>query len=183
MQVYPMKPDFDRYTDFACDRARDIRIFNAFDGAPRRGSWRSVAVSPITDDFPDITQIGDLSQVGTVPVASARAIAALEDLLTKDGELLELSTPLGRYFAYNITTIVPALDRAKTVAEWFEPGRIMIDEHLAFQDSRLEGHSFFRIPELLGRSYMTDIVADRVRKAKLTGFALVSIWPLSESAA
>jgi hypothetical protein len=179
VRVYALRDDLDRYTAFAPVREADIEAF-FFDGQSRRHTWTPVEIHVITDEFPDLTEVGDLSSIGTTPLLSSRAVKALEDFLTRDGELLPVETSTGAYFAYNVTRVAPALDREQTQAEWFDPGRIMADHRLAFRGEVVQGLTFFRIPELLSRQFMTEVVARRVRAAGLTGFDLTPIWDSSD---
>ena len=125
---------------------------------------------------PSRSEVGDLSSVGTTPLLSLRAVKVLDDLLTDAGELLPVLTSIGSYFAYNVTRTVSALDREQTEAEWLDSDRILADHRLAFRPDVVEGLSFFRIPELLGRQFMTEVPADRIRRAAFRGFDLAPIW-------
>jgi hypothetical protein len=175
VRVYALRADLDAYTAFVPVPETDIHAF-FLDGRPRRDSWRPIELAVIDDEFPGLTEVGDLSTVGTTPLLSRRAVRALKSLLTGAGELLPVRTAGGAYFAYNVTCVAPALDREQTEAEWFDSERIMADHRLAFKAEVVEGLTFFRVPELLSRQFMTEEVARRVSKAQLTGFDLCPIW-------
>src|SRR5262245_34678544 len=53
------------------------------------------------------------------PVFSQRAVEGLREFLEPNGELLPVFTPMGTYYAYNVTTVVDALDVQKTQAGWW----------------------------------------------------------------
>ena len=178
--VFSLNSDCARYTTFACVRSEDVAaVALSFTGEPMRSRWQPIDVLVVNDEVTGLTEVGDLSAVGTIPALSSRAADALRDLLEPNGELLPIRTPVGEYFAYNITRVVAALDRPGTDAEWFDNDRIMADRRLAFHPQVVRDLAFFRIPELRTRAFMTDLVAQRVRQTGLTGFDLRPLWVAS----
>src|SRR5262249_54099893 len=58
----------------------------------------------------------------TIPAFSRRAVDALRDFLEPNGELLPLVSPVGEYYAYNITTVANILDHARSNIVWYHGG-------------------------------------------------------------
>jgi hypothetical protein len=179
VRVYALREDIGHYTAFAPALEAEINAF-FFDGQSRRASWRPIDLVVIDQEIPGLTEVGDLSSVGTTPLLSDRAVDALDTFLTPAGELLPVRTSVGAYVAYNATCVAPALDRERTVAEWLDSDRILADHRLAFKADIVQGLTFFRVPGLLGRQFMTEVVAHRIRATGLTGFDLTPVWTLVE---
>src|ERR1700737_155861 len=81
-----------------------------FNGKPIGDSWEPLRVefneelptSGLASDFPTFLK--------TVPAFSRRAAELLGNLLKPYGEILPLICDSGEYFAYNVTTLVDAMD-------------------------------------------------------------------------
>lgn len=120
-----------------------------------------------TSDFPTL---------GTVPVFSERALDALLDLLVENGEILPLDCCGEKYFAYNTTRRLDALDEERSILVRFDTGRIMDVRAYEFFPERLGTAAVFRLPQLRARSFVTDAFARRIDDAGLTGFGLRQVW-------
>jgi len=119
----------------------------------------------------------------TKPVFSRRAVDALGDILTANGDLLPLETDVGEYFLYVVQTKIDALNvpgsdvrrnHAKQAA-----ARIV---YFDFIPSRLAGAAIFRIPEQPNYTLVTDRFKERVEQAGLNGFEFAKVWPLPAGA-
>src|SRR5438128_43250 len=54
-----------------------------------------------------------------LPVFSLRAMNALTDLLATSGAFHHVQTPIGPYFAFNVTRIIDALDYSRSDIEYW----------------------------------------------------------------
>jgi rRNA maturation endonuclease Nob1 len=115
-----------------------------------------------------------------IPVFSARAVEALDDLLASAGERIQLRCRNcdEAYVALNVTRVIAALDEsAARVKRYSSSGRIMRILQYAFWEERLEGAGLFKIPEtLLQDVYATQRVVKRVLDHGLQGFVFKLIW-------
>ncbi|MFN9508590.1 MAG: hypothetical protein ACK6AO_06255 [Planctomycetota bacterium] len=115
------------------------------------------------------------------PVFSKRAVDALGDILTRNGELLPLRTSKGEYFAFNLKTIRNALDLRKSVLRRTSPERTAVSiEYFSFKDASLRDTTIFRVPENSNVKLVTDIFKERVESSCLNGFNFIPVWPLPE---
>jgi len=177
MKVFRLAQDLNRFTALAMVHEPDLNVSFEFGERRLAPTWRRYAVRPITEEFPELTEVGDFTTLGTIPVFTERAVAVLGELLAENGEILPLECSVGgtSYYAYNVTTVVDALNRDKTKALWLDRDRIMVAERYAFKAERLAAASIFRIPELRA-VFVTDVFVDRVRRAWLKGFAPELVW-------
>jgi hypothetical protein len=115
----------------------------------------------------------------TIPAFSRRAVDALRDFLEPNGELLPLVSPVGEYYAYNITTVVDILDHERSDIIWFDENhdlalRIRGYECIA---EKLAGLSIFRLVEMSSSTFVHQVFVDRVRQHGLQGFDFTRLWP------
>jgi hypothetical protein len=122
-------------------------------------------------DFPGISM--------TLPAFSRRAGDALKDFLKPNGELLPLISDRGEYYFYNITTVIDALDVAKSKCTfWCDPPTTAVDiDYFAFHKRKLVGASIFRIIEMPIYTIVTQAFVERVNELGLNGFHFIKIWP------
>jgi hypothetical protein len=190
-RVYLLRQILDdpRYEGFAASRSRGFRpgshsivydfMPDSFDSrdwtVPRLTPiWKPLRVSGRVKEFNDYPCL-NLS----VPAFSRRAATALADFLDVNGELLPLATALGEYYAYNVLTVVDALDQKKSVFD-IEQGSVLPDEivRYEFKPSVVRRLSIFRIVEDPIRTYVTQKFVDRAEKHALNGFDFQLLWPL-----
>jgi hypothetical protein len=181
--IYKLQQIMDdpRYEGFGCDgRSLFGNIAWAEDflpdgsGRPPRLApvWRAPKVSGRVRSF------NDYPCVDSVPAFSERAVTALRGLLEKNGELLPVSSKLGRYYVYNITTVADVLDRKQTDAEfdfkWIK--------RYEFRPGKLKGLTIFRLPEDPFVPYVTDTFVARANESGLDGLDFVKVWPIPQGA-
>jgi hypothetical protein len=121
----------------------------------------------------------------SIPAFSRRAVDVFEDYLTPNGELLPLISPIGEYYAYNITTVADTLDQEKSEIEWLdgfphEAANVFEIERYECIPEKVAGLSIFRLIEMPTSVYVTQPFVDRVRSHGLKGFHFVKLWPLPE---
>lgn len=176
MIVYRLEPEDDRFHNFALVEESAGTIFHLFDGTPRGSEWQPLEIMAVdTDD--ELASLGDHALLGTIPVFSERAVAALKDVLETHGELLPLIYSRQPYFAFNVTRIVDGLDEERSRVKRFSSGRIMSVDEFVFTAEHLGGHQIFRIPQLLRAFvFVTDAFVERVRNSNLQGFHFRTVW-------
>jgi hypothetical protein len=125
------------------------------------------------------------------PVFNQKASDVLADLLEGNGELLPLVCDFGKYYAFNITREVEALDEEnsefKLYSELHEnllpgmPDFLCLAKHV-FYPNKVVNLSIFMLPH---RNYynvplVTDHFVQRVQEANLKGFAFKLLWSSSD---
>lgn len=113
------------------------------------------------------------------PVFSRRAVDALGEMLTENGELLPLKTTVGEYFLYVVLTKLDALDLAKSKMVRTSARKTALDiDYFAFRRTALRGAAIFRVREHPNIYLVTDAFKSRVEQAGLNGFHFIKVWPL-----
>lgn len=126
------------------------------------------------NDYPCINMIH--------PAFSGKAIDALYDILSENGEILPLLSETDtRFFFYNILTIASVLDRDSSVCEfWCNPPTTASDiKFFVFDEQKIQGLEIFRIPEMPMSVFVTNTFIDRVESSHLQGFEFNKVWPLA----
>lgn len=194
-QVYILKPDLvdPRFHGFTFgvkakstlgfdDPVDDFHPINAnsIEWKPRNlsANWKPQPVDGPVNSFNDYPCL----ELAT-PVFSKRAVEALGDILTRNGELLPLRTIKGEYFAFNLKTIRNALDLRKSILRRTSPERTAISiDYFFFNTTNLIETTIFRVPENSNIKLVTDVFKDRVELSCLNGFNFIPVWPLPEGA-
>jgi len=179
MNVYLLRADANRYTGIIPTNNDDWDVFQRFDGSRLIESWSPLKVSYDVEDSRALAE-SDFPTLAThVPVFSQRAVDFLGGLLTKNGELLPLDCQGVKYFAYNVTNLVDALDLHQSEIVRFSTGRILDITRYAFHSARLP-HSNGCIFKLKQTPLMDVFVNEHftavVEKNCLTGFTLKQVW-------
>jgi hypothetical protein len=181
MRVFILKADANRYESLLpSDRSNSLDVFQRFDGTPMGSSWVPWTVELARPNGYEDLPIGDFPSMATnVPVFSERAVASLESLLLERGELLPLVCKEGSYFAYNITTVLDALDIEKSSVIRFKSGRIMDITRHEFFPAKVTS-SIFKLPQVpLMDVFVTDEFRDAVSRHELKGFIFKPAWESS----
>jgi hypothetical protein len=181
--IYKLQPIVDdpRYEGFAVSKLPDDlpETIHTKDWRPRRlsGTW----VAPLGrgrvrefNDFPGIN-LGE-------PAFSEKAVQILADFLEPNGEILPIKTNTkGRYFYYNVLTVVDVLDRNSSTVTWTTRGVMARSiDHFVFRTECIVGLSIFRIIEVPTSKFVTQSFVDRVQEHDLKGFNFIKVWPLPE---
>lgn len=108
----------------------------------------------------------------TEPAFSRRSVDILRDLLEPNGQILPVYCSQEEYFIYNVTNLLPALDMANSIVEYFDDSdRIMYIKRYSFQSAVIANTPIFKLSEwpsmfpLVTRSFV-----ERVQKYELVGF-------------
>lgn len=174
--VYELKQHPTRYCSFAPVAATHRSQYHDFAGVPISASWIEHDIRA-ADEPDELAQLPDFALLGVVPLFSDRAVKALSDLLASNGELLPVRHARQRYFAYNVTTVIDAIDLTRSQVEWFSDGGVMAISSYVFQPELLGAASIFKIPQLpRAFVYVTDEFTDRVRRTELIGFVFSELW-------
>lgn len=108
---------------------------------------------------------------------SERAVTVLGESLQRNGELLPVVYSRRPYFAFNVTTVVDALDVEHSRVNRFSSGRVMSIDQFAFKPECVRQRTIFKIPELLRAFvFVTDELVNQVRGAELDGFDFREVW-------
>lgn len=108
-----------------------------------------------------------------VPVLKERALEALGSVLSTDGEFLPLDCDEGQLWAFNVTTVLDALDLDHSDLIRFSSGRIMKVNSYAFRTDKLRAVSAFRIPQMSSLFVTGDVVT---HAAALDGVGFRMLW-------
>jgi hypothetical protein len=125
------------------------------------------------NDYP-----GENAPAWLVPVFSPRAVEGLREFLEPNGEILPVRTPLGTYYAYNVTRVVDALDLSGSAHE--HQHRIREVARYAFKVAEVSRLTVFKVPQMPVEIYVTEPFVARARVLGLNGMWLTKCWPLPE---
>ena len=168
-----MKLDVDNYRAFLPTNEFDWEVLVSVRGEPRLNGWHSIPVRVDSDSQQD--PMGDFASLflgSVLPVLGARAVDALNELLTDTGELLPLAFPKEQLWVFNCTRFADVLDEPSSTIRRFSSGRIMNIERHRWRASA-DGETFFRIPQVQPSPiYLSHRVAERIAAAGLRGLVL-----------
>jgi len=157
-----------------------------FDGKPRANSWKPVIVKRLKDfgdgrpvrqvDFPCGSACGDLPMTD-----SARN--QIGPHLEKYGEFLPLSCDEGKFWTFQVTHFVDALDEnaSDVLRASDDPDYILMILKHVFRPEKLTTAWMFKLPQSDGRGpfYVTDPFVNLIRTSGLTGLKFKRVWPHS----
>lgn len=173
MKLFRLKADYNECCSFVrLENTPQVWGDEFFEGTPRlagypipqgeRGEER--ADGPL----PDFTRFN----LDPIPTFSARAIEILDDLLTPYGEFaaIEMDEPM-RYFGFNATTIVDALDEEKSKIKRFTDGGVMRVEQHVLRESVTSLPPIFKMPQTRrNTTYVNEQFVEVVQRHGLSGF-------------
>lgn len=176
MRVFELRPDVESYRLLDVLNDADMRVLSNLHDGPVGAAWQPLRVEWIEDKLNAGKPTSDFPTLGTIPAFSERAVDALLDLLIENGEILPLDSPVEKYFAYNATRRLDALDEERSSLVRFDTGRIMDVRAYEFFPEKVGTTAIFRLRQLRGRTFVTDAFANRIEDAGLTGFDLQQVW-------
>jgi hypothetical protein len=128
------------------------------------------------NDYP-----GESAPAWLIPVFSPRAVEGLREFLEPNGELLPVLTPLGTYYAYNVTRVVDVLDLKQSDVDWSVGGRWRADEINRFEfKAEVKDLTIFKIPQMPVQIYVTEPFVQCVRELRLNGMWITKCWPMAK---
>lgn len=178
MDVYIMRAQANHYQTFTPAKEEDWGKLDEFDGRRHAFNWVPLRVKVRDSDVGGPLPASDHSNLGgVVPVVSRRAKDRLEAVLAPHGEFLPLLTTVGEYYAFNVTTVLNALDEDASELLRFASGRIMDIVTYRFNPGSLEGAIIFRLAQMARRYvYVTDRFVGLADEHNLTGIDFEHIW-------
>lgn len=173
LSIYEFVVDPDSYAHLETDKPEDLDMFiGGFRAEPMAAGWRPpgvrIAAEAEAEDKPHADFAG---LFGAVPVLSRRAVDLLSALWEAHGELLQLRSGGPPYWAFNVLTVCDIVDEDETEADWFEPGRMAVLQHLVVRhDEVLDLPPIFKLEQWRdGQALVTDPFLDLVAEYGLVG--------------
>jgi hypothetical protein len=150
-------------------------------GNPFGATWKPVRMKLLKQDERGRPwKEADMPWLGEhLLVLKPRATSALRELCLEAGELLPLTCHEAALVAWNVTTVVDALDEEKSKLVRFPGGRVMSIKQHHFRPEIVEGLTAFRIPQARTSIFVGPAFVDRVREAELTGTRFKEVWPVN----
>lgn len=178
MSIWSLWPITNTYSVVPISR-EDFAVFEQLDGRVMGSNWPVPRVSygydreqamPAKVDFP--------WRNADVVVMRAGIPRAIRQEFLRWGELLPLACAEEELLLFNCTTVVDALDEARSEIVRFRSGRVMVIDRYAFRAERLTEAGIFRIPQwgYGGELYVNDAFRDLILGSGLTGLAFKQLW-------
>jgi len=176
MNVYILKSDAKYKTIVPIGSPEVLDELKRFNGKPIGKSWEPLRVE-FDEELPTNGLASDFPHFLThVPAFSKRAVKLLADLLEPRGEILPLICDSGQYFAYNVTTLVDAMDLELSSLVRFSSGRIMHVNKYVLCEERIQDPMIFKLPQVpLMSVFVTEPFLRLVKEANLSGFSFVPV--------
>jgi hypothetical protein len=148
----------------------NLTIIETF-GKPLGDIWRPIQMKVVRqDEFGRKWREADMPWMGEhLLILRPRAVSTLQDLCLEAGELLSLVCKDAELVAWNVTTVVNALDQERSRVSRFPGGRVMDIKEYHFKAKAVEGLTAFRIPEVRTSIFLGAVFVQRVKAAGLTG--------------
>jgi hypothetical protein len=143
---------------------------------PQAANWTPVRMKVYKGPRGKLLEPDFTDWFGVPAVFTERAVEALGDILTSNGELLPLDTNEGGWFAYNTLTVLDALDEERSVVSRLSNGAVYDVREYVFHPERLQGATIFRIPQT-PRVLVTGTFKELVEAAGLRGIRCSPVWP------
>ena len=175
MNIYILDTDVNKYRGIYYVNEDIVHFNRRFDGKSMKRKWTGREKFAFV---PRRLRKGDTPYLSShIPVFSSKAVTVLEDFLKSNGELLPISCDGEKYFLYNVTRVVDALDKPKCELQLFDDGKIMDIVRYSFLKEKMTEVVIFKLPQdPLGWVYATDPVVERVQAAGLKGFKFRLVW-------
>jgi hypothetical protein len=176
MKVFALRPDVNNYRGIYYTDDDDVVAFNRrFDGRSLRNNWNAEQGFAF---IPEHLPKGDVPGLSShIPVFSPKAVDALTDFLKTNGELLPIICDEERYFVYNVTRMIDALDEENCELKLFDDGDIMDILRFSFFPDRIGRTAVFKVPQcILTDVFVTEPFVERVQAVKLKGFKFRLVW-------
>ena len=170
--VYLLQPDPHFRSLVAPEDEEFFELVDRFDGRAISGAWRPFEVEYDEEsihlpngDFPSMS-------LPHIPLFAARATEALHPLLSSNGELLPLTLDQENYFAFNVHTLVDALNREKSDLVYYPSGRVLDVNSYVLRGERMGSEAIFKLPDTaLMDVFVTDKFLRVVEHQYLLGFS------------
>lgn len=150
-----------------------VELVGQFDGTPIT-NWQPFRVEYEDDSLPR----GDFPSIMLphIPVFSGRAAEELAAVLSNSGQVLPLKCDDAKYFAFNVTLLLDALNVNTSEIVRFPSGRIMNVKSYVLEEKYLGSAPIFKLPETaLMDVFVNDEFLRLVQKANLRGFSFTPV--------
>lgn len=172
MKLYELRADYDQCCSFSFRHDEDIHMWDELFNGERLPADCPIPKGTRHEEsmdgpLPDFTHF-DL----VYATFSDRARQALNDLLTPNGEFVVIEMDeVMRYYAFNATTMVDALDESRSAIAYFRSGGVMaVDKHVLL-DSVTSLPHIFRMPQTRrNTTYVNEAFVERAQQHGLQGF-------------
>jgi hypothetical protein len=158
-------------------KIRDLLLGNP--GVPVGDRWVPQRMYMVTqDDRGRPRRIVDMPNYSSDGImATSRAREVLEPIVGNDAEFLEVTGGREMMWLVNPWRVVDALDEEKSDLKRFNNSeRIMKVTKYVFRPEALAGVTYFRVPQLGARMFVTAPVVEAVHAAGLTGIDFRRLW-------
>lgn len=179
MKVFTLRPNANHFQNFVLPDEAVWGTLETFDGTPVAQKWTPLEVNVFRDNNQNARlPPGDFPTLGgTIPVFSETAVNEFGDMLYPNGEVLPLEGGEGKYYAYNVTRFVDALDEERSELVRFSHGGIMRVVKHEFVPQAIGDAVIFKLPQTPRMYvYVTQPFVDRVRSAGLRGFLFEEVF-------
>jgi hypothetical protein len=117
----------------------------------------------------------------SIPAFSSNSLIYLQEILENSGELLTLDCEGVKFYAYNLTKIIDAIDYEKSLIQYYSKPRWEFDiesvVRLEFKPHLIKGLSIFRVYGRDLEYYVTSSFKKKVEENNLNGFSFKKVWP------
>ncbi len=175
MKVYLLRADSDHYESLIMPGGDLYECARCFNGKPMKKLSTDLRIKKDPRRLPK----GDFpSLIPNVPVFSPRAVETLRDLLEGNGEILPVMSSGDRYFLFNVTRVIDALDEPNSEVIRFEGcSKVLNIRSHSFYEEKLFGMVVFKIPQVVTMDvFVADPFVERVHSAGLKGFWFPLVW-------
>lgn len=174
MNVYILQPLANDYQSLLPAKKEDWGRSRTFDGRSQVSAWVPLLVTVHGAELPQ----GDYPSSGTqIPIFSHKAKDCLGDMLAPHGEFLPLIAKAGEYYAFNITTVIDALDEERSEVKRFRDGQVMRIVTYQFHVEKLMTAPIFKLrQDPLEDPLVTDEFVRRAHECGLTGMGFTHVW-------
>jgi len=178
MKVSRLNANESEYMSLSPVSDSDWRTLNSFNkGHSLADQWKPIEMERDRFGSARVLPASDFPALApNVPVFSQRAVEALYECLTRNGELLPLSFPGGQYYAFICLNTVDCLDYERSSITRLPSGGIGRIHRYFFLADRLAEAEIFRLPHYSSLVFVTDSFVQRVLQHGLTGFEFVVVW-------
>ena len=160
-----------------CIDSDNLTILEAF-GKPIGAGWTPVRMKLLEqDEHGHRWKKAEMPWMGEhLLVLKPRAVSNLRDICLQAGELLPLSCDSAELLAWNVTTVVDALDETQSSLERFPSGRIMSVNKYQFKSRLVQGLVAFRVPQIRTSIFLGPEFFEKAKEAGLTGTCFKEVW-------
>jgi hypothetical protein len=170
--IFLLRPDFDGF-EILIEKQPELETIRKFNGQPIDG-WRPLELYIEKEKHRKKSDYPIYSS--HIPVFSRNAIDYVGILLERYGQILPVTCNDGEYFAYNVSSVIDALDEEKSEILRFESGRIMCIRKYVFKKHLIENVPIFKQRgSELQDVFVTDVFTDLVKKNNLKGFSFSQV--------